>query len=162
MAASINLIGQLVVTDLNGGNHIVNLSNAYPGGGTPYTVDSWQTFSIAAGATTTIFDVTSGGDVLPVSPWTVMVLLPSITLACAYGIDASAAGGLTATSVWNNVPLAANQLFAVWKNAFFYNYVAEAAANNVFGGTATGVLLKMQVKELTGTTAGNIQVITIT
>lgn len=163
MAASINLIGQLVVTDLNGGNHIVNLSNAYPGGGTPYTVDSWQTFSIAAGTTTTIFDVTSTNDVTPVSPWVVMVLLPSINLHLAWGIDLSAAGGITANTDWLNAPLTANQIFCFWRNSFYYNYDAHNATNKVFTlGTAGGVMLQAQVKEPTSTTAGNIQVITIT
>lgn len=162
MAASINIIGQLVVTDLNGGAHTINLNNPYPAAGAAYTVDSWQTFSIAASATTTIYDATSGGDVIPVSPWVVMVIFPSINLLGAYGVDASAAGGLTANSVWNSFPLTATQPFMFWRNAFSYNYAAEAAANNVFSGTTTGVLLKMQVKELTGSASGNIQVITIT
>lgn len=162
MTASINLLGQLVVTDLNNATHTINLNNPYPSVGTPYTVDSWQTFSVAASSTTTIYDATSTGSVLPVSPWVVLVIFPSLNLLGAYGVDATAAGGLTANAVWNSFPLTASQPFMFWRNAFSFNYTAKAAANNVFSGTTTGVLLQMQVKELTGTTSGTLQIIAIT
>lgn len=144
--ANVILQGALVVTDLNGQQDRIGFATS-----TAYTKEYRQSYAIAAGATTVIFN--TADTAVPVNPWVVLFLLPSINLDLSMGQDASA---LSANSAWNSVPLTASQPFVLFRNSFYYQYV-NGAATNIFAGTSAGTTLKMSVKEPTGTTAGNLQ-----
>lgn len=144
--ASINLTGQMLITDVNGGLRQINLSQSIP-----YTSDYEATYAVAKGATVVIYNVADTA--VPVNPFTAAFLFPSLNLDLSIGIGLTSLG---ATSVWDSIPLTANQVFPLWRNSFFYNYV-NGAATNIFAGTASGTVLKMSVSEPTGTTSGTVQ-----
>lgn len=146
--ATLNLIGNLVITDLNGAQRLLPLSAA----SATYTADSEQTYTIAAGATQVIYNLADAA--VSVSTFTSMFLYPSIALDLEIAVDATA---LSANSAWMSIPLAATQVFPLFRNVFYYQYV-NGIATSVYAGTGSGKVVKMRVKEPTGTTAGNIQV----
>lgn len=146
MSATLNFQGQIVITDLNGGQRVINLNTPTAA----YTADSMQTFTVSAGGTAVLWDITGSAPV-SVSVWTAMFLLPSINLDLSMGVMAGAG-----TAVWNSIPLKANQVFPLFRNSFYYNYV-NGASTDIFAGTASGTCKYLKVKEPTGTTAGNVQ-----
>ena len=143
--ATFNVVGNIVITDVNGSQRLIPLTNVIN-----YSYDNMQTFNITAGSTTVIYDTTVSL-ALPVSPWVVLMLLPSLNLDLSMGIDAG-----QADAVWNSIPLTANTPLVLERNSFYANYV-NASGTNIFAGTSGKNVLKMSVKEPNGALTGTLQ-----
>lgn len=142
--ATFNIIGNVVITDVNGSQRLIPLTNAIT-----YSYDNMQTFKITAGSTNVIFN--TADSIEQITPWVVLMLLPSLNLDLSMGIDAG-----QSDACWNSIPLTASEPFVLARNSFYGNYV-NGASTNIFAGTSALTVLKMSVKEPTGTATGTLQ-----
>ena len=145
--ATINIVGNVIITDVNGAIRQIPLNNSVN-----YSYDNSQTFNITAGSTTVIYNTADSA--VPISPWSVLILLPSLALDLSMG---NGPKPLDSTAAWNSIPLAANQVFVLDRNVFWTNYV-NGSATNIFGGTGSKNNQKLSVYEPSGSGVGTIQV----